>query len=305
MILDYVEFKSIFNERLFEGSRKDLFQKLASIPDRYVGLFRPSKPYTKIIQNITQSHEIRFGDALEELAETYLTKYGYTFLDNSLIYEEDGKSVTLNIDLLFCLNDTLFLVEQKVRDDHDSTKKVGQFQNFEKKYKAVKQKYGNQYTIHSIMWFVDDSLKKNRTYYINEMTKMKEKEKCNVALTYGEEFFIHLDQIMETNKHVMIWDEWKSYLKKWKKELPNLPIINFDEEAEEVLQELVDFSINDYRKIFNNEQLKEEILPILSPNKVLLKLLLEELEFKKKTNLKNKRAFDDVIVSIKEYIKEH
>ena len=62
------------NKKLFEGSSADLLDKIAKNPDRYIGIFRPTKPRTKIIQNITQSHEIKFGDALENIFEEYFEK---------------------------------------------------------------------------------------------------------------------------------------------------------------------------------------------------------------------------------------
>ena len=61
--LDYNTISNLFNKRLFENAKSSLLIKIAKNPNRYIGLYRPSKPYTKIIQNITQSHEIKFGDA--------------------------------------------------------------------------------------------------------------------------------------------------------------------------------------------------------------------------------------------------
>lgn len=36
---------------------------------------------------------------------------------------------------------TLYLIEQKIRDDHDSTKKRGQYANLIKKIKTLKQNF--------------------------------------------------------------------------------------------------------------------------------------------------------------------
>ena len=74
MILEYDIFVNKLNETLFEGSSADLLSKIVSSPDRYVGIFRPTKPKTKLIQNITQSHEIKFGDALENIFGSSLRK---------------------------------------------------------------------------------------------------------------------------------------------------------------------------------------------------------------------------------------
>lgn len=84
MILSYDEFSKKLNDTLFEGSSADLFKKIVNSPDRYVGLFRPTKPKTKLIQNITQSHEIKFGDALENIFEEYFKALGFEMLDTRL-----------------------------------------------------------------------------------------------------------------------------------------------------------------------------------------------------------------------------
>ena len=52
--------------------KRELLKKVADRPERFIGLFRPSKPGTKILQHLLHSHEIRFGDALEELIEEIL-----------------------------------------------------------------------------------------------------------------------------------------------------------------------------------------------------------------------------------------
>ena len=43
-MLDYEKFKKIFDEKIFAKSKPDLLKKVAEYPDRYVGLFRPTKP---------------------------------------------------------------------------------------------------------------------------------------------------------------------------------------------------------------------------------------------------------------------
>lgn len=185
MILDYDFFKASFNAKLFEDSYKTLLHKIADCPDRYIGLFRPTRPKTKLIQNITQSHEIRFGDALEFIFERYFEAVGFT-LHNKLILIANNEY--LSIDQLFSKGNRLYMIEQKVRDDHDSSKKVGQFDNFEKKYYALTQQYP-EYTIIPIMWFIDDSLTKNRRYYENKMAEFNNAYECKSYLYYGENMF--------------------------------------------------------------------------------------------------------------------
>lgn len=75
--MKYEKFKLILNNKIFEKSKSDLLKKISEYPDRYVGLFRPTKPKAKILQNLLQSNEIRFGDATQKLFEEYFIELGY------------------------------------------------------------------------------------------------------------------------------------------------------------------------------------------------------------------------------------
>ena len=57
--MDYQKFRIVLDKTIFEKSKPDLLRKVANYPERYTGLFRPTKPKAKIIQNLLQSHEIR------------------------------------------------------------------------------------------------------------------------------------------------------------------------------------------------------------------------------------------------------
>jgi hypothetical protein len=93
----YEEFEDIFNTTIFETSKPDLIRKIATYPERYVGLFRPTKAKAKIIQNLLQSHEIRFGDAFEILIEKYLQESDFNILDKR--FKDNGD--TLELDQMF------------------------------------------------------------------------------------------------------------------------------------------------------------------------------------------------------------
>jgi len=121
--MKYFKFKSNINEIIFEKSKVDLITKVAKYPQRYIGLFRPTKPKAKLLQNLLQSQEIRFGDAFEKIIEEYLKELDYEILDKSFEYQNGDK---LNVDQFFLKDNIYYFVEQKVRDDHDSTKKRGQ-----------------------------------------------------------------------------------------------------------------------------------------------------------------------------------
>jgi len=154
--MQYEKFKNILNEKIFEESKAVLIEKIAKNPNRYIGLFRPTKPKAKILQNLLQSHEILFGDAFEIIIEEYLQEFGYEILEKKLINSDDDK---LNLDQCFKVKDKVYFIEQKVRDDHDSTKKRGQISNFEKKLSEMANKY-NESSLLGIFYFIDPDLQK-------------------------------------------------------------------------------------------------------------------------------------------------
>ena len=82
-------------------------------PRRYTGIFRVSNAKTKLIQNVTQSREIKFGDFMEDVITCYIAEMGYENLDKKI-------SDNLEADQLFTDGNTIYLIEQKMRDDHDN-----------------------------------------------------------------------------------------------------------------------------------------------------------------------------------------
>ena len=271
MIMKFEQFKGILNKQIFEESRASLIKKIAEEPQRYLGLFRPTKPKAKILQNLLQSHEIRFGDAFEILIEEYLKMLGYEILDKAFTTSEGKK---LNVDQCFRKNGKIFFVEQKIRDDHDSSKKEGQIKNFEKKLNEMIAKYGEKDLI-GVFYFIDPELKKNKNYYEIELNKMSKDYGVTLYLYYGKQLFELLGK-------PEIWDEILRYLKEWKIEIPDLPETNFDLDAKSSFEEIKKLKPLIFRKLLNNDEIFSDIIPIISPEKKTLKLLLEYFEFKSK-----------------------
>lgn len=272
MIMEYEEFKNIFNKEIFENSKVNLIENIAKYPNRYLGFFRPTKPKAKILQNLLQSHEICFGNAFEVVIEEYLKKLNYEILNKNLI---NSKNEKLDIDQFF-KKEKIYFVEQKIRDDHDSSKKRGQIQNFEKKLAEINKIY-NENEIVGIFYFIDPGLLKNKKYYSEELKKMSEEYGIELYLLYGSGLFEFIN-----NKD--IWNEIIDYLSRWKKDIPDFPEINFDLNALKTFEEIKDIHPMYYRRILDNDKLFNEIFLTLFPEKKTLKLLLNY--FKEKSNLK-------------------
>jgi len=269
--MDFKQFSEILNKQIFEESKAVLIGKIAKYPNRYLGLFRPTKPKAKILQNLLQSHEIRFGDAFEILIETYLKKLGYELLDKKFTNNDGDK---LNVDQFFRKDNKIYFVEQKVRDDHDSTKKRGQIQNFEKKLNEIINKYGEK-NLFGIFYFIDPELKKNKNYYKAELDKMSKAYGVSLHLNYGKELFEFLG-------HTEVWEEILQHLREWKKEIPDLPETNFDLDAKSSFEEIKDLNPALFRTIFENDEIFNQIVLTIFPEKKTLKFLLEYFKLKSK-----------------------
>ena len=259
--MDYNFFCGILNKQIFDSSKRDLIEKISNYPDRYVGLFRPTKPKAKILQNLLQSNEIRFGDALEILFENYFEQLGFTNLEKRI---GDGREY-LDLDQIFKKDSFIYFIEQKVRDDHDSTKKRGQINNFEKKINALLKIY-KETQLKCYTYFIDPCLTKNKRFYVQELEKLHADYNVFTKLCYGKELW---DEI----GHSEVWAELLNYLEHWKKEIPDMPSINFDENAHNTFEEIKDIEVSVYRKLLNNGEICKEILPILFPEHKVLRLL--------------------------------
>jgi len=262
-IMPYKTFANILNETIFGKSKLDLLKKISTNPNRFIGIFRPTKPKGKILQNLLQSHEIRFGNAIEIIITEYLKLNGAELLPNK--YDLlDGSYI--DVDLCFKYNDTIYITELKIRDDHDSTKIRGQAQNFELKIDTLLSIHKKEKQIVGVFFCIDPGLVKNASFYKRNFEKIKEKLGVKVEMCYGKEFFSLL-------KIENVWDEICDYLVKWKKEIPELPEVNFDLDAEQSFNEIKDLSPSIFMKLFENEQLYNEIILTLFPQKKTLYLL--------------------------------
>lgn len=123
MIKTYNEFINLLNKKI-KSDEQFVYELLITViknPNRYTGIFRLSNAKTKLIQNVTQSREIKFGDFMEEIITDYIFDMGYKNIDKNIGCDEEGNA--LSADQVFIKDKTLYLIEQKIRDDHDSTKK--------------------------------------------------------------------------------------------------------------------------------------------------------------------------------------
>ena len=156
---------------------------------------------------------------------------------------------------------TIYLVEQKMRDDHDSSKKRGQYDNFRRKYLKLKEDHPDS-VIEAVMWFIDDSMTNNRNYYLERAEEETEPD-INIHSLYGRSFFTDILNRPE------VWDEICSHLEQSKKERSDdvLEVPDFDTSPEmlNALKRLKKEHKRIYRKLISDDpkykQLRAELFP--------------------------------------------
>jgi hypothetical protein len=261
-MMEYSDVTQILNRYVFEGQKRDLIEKLAISPERYVGIFRPTKPIAKLTQNLLQSHEIRFGDALEFLIKEIISNLGYSNLPREL-KAVDGKM--LSLDQFFTDEKKFYFVEQKIRDDHDSSKKRGQVQNFEAKLEFLYKEYQNKLV--GMMFFIDPEFSKNKNYYMKELDRLKRSYDSELYLFYGHEFFDYLGK-------PGVWRELVGWIERWKSDLKEFPDMNFDLDPNFSFEEIKVIDPIYWRKLLDSDRIwKDGIIRALFANGDTLKLL--------------------------------
>lgn len=255
------EFNEIVESKIKTGEKMyiDLLENVISNPHRFIGIFRLSNVNNKFIQNVTQSNEIKLGDILEELITLYLDRVGMVNLNKNLA--SLGGKKKLLIDQIFTnpkFPKNIYFIEQKIRDDHDSSKKEGQFKNFIKKLDTLKAKYPNN-NILAYMWFIDRSLQKNRNYYLAELQEVRG--------NYFEMDVFYGPELLEKLQMQEVWQELVNHLTDFRNGMSNEPLYipNFDT-SEEIFEAMKKISRSSLNKLVSNTPSYLELRKTLFPS---------------------------------------
>lgn len=179
--MDYKKYELIFSKYLSVDTNTFVKKILDNDFNRITTPFQPMGFKEKLQQNYYTSLPIEYGNALEEIFKEYLIEKGAIFLPRNYVSGKD-------CDQIFEYNGITVLIEQKIRDDHDSSKKRGQVDNYNYKKQSILNKNDKLY---SCCWFIDDSFKKNKNYYLTELPN---------ELFYGEEIEKFLFQVFGDNR---------------------------------------------------------------------------------------------------------
>lgn len=252
--MEFSVFKQIFESKIYEDTRSGLIESIAKRPERFVGVFRSTPVREKIAQFVSQSREIKFGDAFEELIGKLLEERDYVSLPKILV---STSGQTFNADqLVRDQNGNVYLIEQKIRDDHDTTKRIGQIDNFRDKVLALQSANGTQFK-KGFFYFIDPEFKKNKAYYQRRLSELELELGVQLPLVYGSELFDELG--IES-----LWAEVLNHLTNWRNGLPTFATFNFDDAPDQTVAEFkANVPASLFIKLFKNAELRDNVLPIL------------------------------------------
>jgi hypothetical protein len=190
----------------------------------------------------------------------------------------------LSCDQYFCTPDRTkyYLIEQKVRDDHDSTKKRGQIENFRKKLEYLKTLHGP--SLSGIMYFIDPALHKNEGYYRKELEILQHSLEIPVTLFYDGELFQYLQGHTET------WDLLLKSLQIWRKTAPEQISLDYDAYPERAVEEIVQIPGSVWHKLASTDVPWEyAVLQALFPTGRTLMLLANRFQEMAARNIRTDR----------------
>ena len=210
--MDYVKYKEIFDNHVVIDNVTEFVHSLIDSNDkakRLMSGFKIISLEARIASKYLTSTNIKFGDAVEDIFKEYLKDKGVTFLPRDFVKDKD-------CDQIFTYNGIIYLIEQKIRDDHDSSKKEGQIENYFIKKEAIAKQASDYYTC---CWFIDPDFQKNKNYY---MSVLNEDE-----LYYGEKIIVFLrEKVFHDNRCDNFFEELSEAIEKYSREFSLLSLVN-------------------------------------------------------------------------------
>lgn len=297
-IFDYsFELDKVFKEKIFSSTTDDERTKeivllcidvITKQPECIIGFLRFQSFKQKMLQLLTQSFEIKTGDMLEAFF-TKLIGSKYVNIDKN-ITDPSNVNIRKKCDQLFEKDNEIILVEHKIRDNHDSTKKSGQAVNFEQKVNILHKIYPSK-LIKSYEWFIDDQFTKNKKYYqtmINELNQ-RSSEYNQSFLMYGRDF---IDLFFEPDT----WNDFVDAYLKVKSSYVNdisssIDSYDFDNDPSEIVFNSLIRKRNSMIDLFFDDDF-EEVRQTLFPDEVMARKIYDHYNEKKTKSLTRKRFIE-------------
>lgn len=272
--MEYTTFQSIMDKHINSINKIDFVKNLIKTKDSAIRIFSNFKITSlkdRIRSNYLISVNIKLGDALEDVFKKYLEEAGAIFLERDFVPHKD-------CDQIFMYNGITYLIEQKIRDDHDSSKKVGQVENYNMKKTIIQEKVTYFY---ACSWFIDPDFDKNKNYYLTQLNADE--------LYYGQEIEIFLtNKVFHDDRCNGFFLELINYLEQYSHRFSTLDLtdlsIDFHDFTTTELYRLLQSKVylNQVAEIFFNKNIPfEDIYTYIDKNRTVnctynFKKLLEE-----------------------------
>ncbi len=148
-----------------------------------------------------------------------------------------SKKKKISVDQVFSNDNSVVFIEQKIRDDHDTSKWEGQWNNFEYKLKVLTEIYKEKGII-GIMWMIDDNFERNKENYLDKIEKLSDDFKNKVFLIYGADIDEKLNEL--GGRQNLYYQPFYNFLDNWHNESVKIPDLNFDKYAYDVYRSFKD-----------------------------------------------------------------
>ena len=261
--------KAILDACILRGEKVGWVTKIVEQPDKFVG-FLHDDPVNALWAHAHRSRSARKGHALERICYLILLSFGFLIPKDEMPPSRSGGH--LKIDQLFIdrLTNTVYVGEEKLRDNHDNTKKDGQLGNLREKLRWAVEYYSSAYNIIGFLHFFDPYERKSLKYYERKCNEIGRELGIEVKVFYGDEFFAYLGH----PGTLQILQEW---YETWRQNRPNLNI-DCDLSAVESARDLEQVEAKTWYKLLDNEKLWEKgIVKALFSTGQTLRLVCESL----------------------------
>lgn len=262
-----------------------IIDKMITKPKLLTGFKKINTFSLRMYASFGQANNIKYGTVLENYFNKYLEEMGWKMLERDYTLTDEEKqryqndSNRVNVDLVAKHEDTIIFIEQKILDNHDSTKKTGQLRNFQEKATVIQRTYPS-YDIYGFEWFIDDTQVKNGSNWQthNEEFEIEHPEyKNKLFVVYGTGLEDKLSEITDIDHSGML-TSFDTFMKNWHlSHGKDLPELEFDKYPMDVVERLKLYSYKKVYDMLTNEELREQIHPIIFPNNQVYRAYLEYL----------------------------
>ncbi|MCS4487722.1 hypothetical protein [Streptococcus sciuri] len=293
------ELKSIMDEYIPSNFIKSTIEKLADSPERLTGVLHANTFELGSITSFGYSRNNSFGNAIESVFREIIASNGWTIEKTSYNLDDYhlktprmNKKKKISVDQVFSNNINVIFIEQKIRDDHDTSKWEGQWNNFEYKLKVLTEVYKEKEVI-GIMWMIDDNFERNKNSYLDKIERIDSLFQNKVFLIYGDDIDNTLNKL--DGQQNLYYQPLYHFLNNWHNESVKVPDLNFDKYTYDCLKVFQGLNEKQAVNFFTNKEVIEEVFPIIFPHMQAIKTYLFMLQNKDKKSKK-----EEVILPILE-----